>query len=338
MSEREGTKSIRAGIIGYGPAFNMGKAHMEYISQTEGLEAAAVCDLDPKRTEAAKQDFPGIQTYNDIGEMLREADIDLAVIVTPHNTHAELAIQCVRAGRHVVVEKPMCITASEATSMIEAAKEAGVMLSVFQNRRWDGDYLTIKELVQRGLIGDLFHVELFSGSYRHPGYWWRSDKKVSGGAFYDWGAHLIDWLLNLVPGRVVSVTGFVHKLVWHDVTNEDQVQAVLRFESGAVGDVQLSHIARAPKPRWRILGTKGAIVDRGGGSLTMYTELNGLTMEAEVKHKDGNWLAYYANIAGHLLRGEPLAVTPESARRVIAIMEAAEKSAKTGRTEPVPYE
>ena len=337
MADVTGEKPIRCAIIGYGPAFNMGKAHAEYIINTEGLELAVICDLDPKRTEAAKADFPEVETFNDVAEMLTKAKIDLVVIVTPHNTHADLTIQCAQAGKHIVVEKPMCLTGAEATAMIKAAEKAKVMLSVFQNRRWDGDFLAIKEVIDKGLIGEVFHLEAFGGGYRHPGYWWRSDKKISGGAFYDWGAHLIDWVLNLVSAQVVNVTGFFHKRVWHDVTNEDQVEAVIRFEDGVVADVQLSSIARAKKPRWRILGTKGAILDEGNGKFQLNTEIEGVVVDAEVAYKEGKWDTYYQNIAAHLLRGEPLAVTPESARRVIAIMEAAEKSTKSGKAEAVAY-
>jgi len=329
---------VRCAVVGYGPAFNMGKAHCEWIKATEGLELAAICDVDPKRVEAAKRDFPEARVFNDLATMLRSRGIDLVTVVTPHNTHAPLALKCLKARKHVIVEKPMCLTTAEATAMIEAAGKAGVTLTVFHNRRHDGDFLAIRDVLRKGLIGDVFHVEAFIGGYGHPGHWWRSDKKVSGGAFYDWGAHLIDWVLNLVPGRVVGVNGYFHKLVWKDVSNEDQVEAMLRFESGAVADVQLSSIARAGKPRWRILGTEGAIVDEGGGKFRVITGLQGYEATLEVKYQESDWPAYYRNIAEHLLRGAELEVKPEEARRVIAIIEAAEKSALSGKAEPVPYE
>lgn len=98
-------------------------------------------------------------------------------------------------------------------------------------------------------VGDIFYVEMWGGGYRKPGRCWRSDERISGGTFYDWGAHYIDWLLNLVPSKVTGVTGFFHKLVWHDVTNEDHVEACIRFEGGAVTGVQMSTIARSGKPR-----------------------------------------------------------------------------------------
>jgi predicted dehydrogenase len=232
----------------------------------------------------------------------------------------------------------MCITTEEATEMIETAKQSGVMLSVFHNRRWDGDFMAIRDVIRKGLIGEVFHIELFMGHYGHPGHWWRSDKAISGGALYDWGAHCIDWILHLIDDKLVSVTGFFHKRVWMDVTNEDQVEAVIRFKGGQVADVQMSNIARVGKPRWRILGTKGGILDNGGGSFKLFTQVDGINAEAEVKYYPSTWEQYYINIGDHLLRGAPLAVTAESARRVIQIIDYAERSSKSGKTEMLPFE
>ena len=114
-------KSIRCGLIGYGPIYNFGKFHGLKIQSTEGLELTAVFSRSKERTNVAKGDFPEIETYNDIDAMLKEADIDLAVVITPHNAHAPIALECLRAGKHVIVEKAMCITVAEATAMIEAA-------------------------------------------------------------------------------------------------------------------------------------------------------------------------------------------------------------------------
>jgi len=243
-----------------------------------------------------------------------------------------------RAGKHVVVEKPMCLTVEEATEMIEAAKRSGVTLTVFHNRRHDGDYMAIKEVIAKGLLGEIFHIEAYMGGYGHPGTWWRSNKEISGGLFYDWGAHIVDWTLNFYEGRrIQSVTGFFHKRVWMDVTNEDQVQALIRFDDGAVADIQMSNIARVGKPRWRILGTKGAITDEWKGSFRVYTEVQGYPAEMEIQYKKSTWEEWYPNLAKHLLDGAPLEVTPESSRRVIEVISYAEKSAKSGKTEPVPY-
>lgn len=333
---------IRCGVIGYGGAFNMGRAHANYIQETDGLTLTAICDSDASRTAVAAGDFQGIQTFNSIDELLASDAIDLAIIVLPHNLHAAIAIQCAEAGKHVVVEKPMCITVDEATAMIEAARKADVMLSVFHNRRQDSDYRTLRELiVDKNIIGDVFKVEVFSGNYsaQNPA-WWRSSKQVSGGYFYDWGAHFLDWLLGIVPGPIDSVTGFFHKRVWHDVTNEDHVEANIRFASGCVANVQMSSIAHAGKPRWWVLGDKGAIVDKGGYfEVTGDFESNGYKSTLQVPYGGhSEWQTYYNNIAAHLRDGAELNVKPEQARRVIAVLEGAEKSSIAGHSVTLPTE
>ncbi|MBC7327913.1 Gfo/Idh/MocA family oxidoreductase [bacterium] len=316
-------ESVKCAVIGYG----MGKVHSDFINSTEGLELVAVCDLDKARRETAKKDFPFIQTYESVEELIRNCDFDLAVIVTPHNTHYPLAMQCLTAGKHTVIDKPFCITTKEATDMINLAKEKGLMLSVFHNRRWDGDYMALKEAVAKGLIGDIFHLEMFMGHYGAPGPWWRSYKEISGGALYDWGAHLIDWILGLIPSKVKRVGGFSHKLLWHNVTNEDNVEAIIQFENGAVAYVQMSSIAMAQKRRWFILGTQGSLEDEwGANGFRLRKMVDGVKVEGIVPYKKDEWTAYYKNIAEHLLKGEELAVKPEEARRVIAVIEMASNS------------
>ena len=333
----EEKKTVRCAAIGYGGAFNMGKAHGQQIIAA-GMEYVAVCDIDPARTAEAEKDFPGIRTYNNVGDLVADPGVDLCVVITPHNTHAPLALQCLRAGKHAVLEKPFCITVAEATQMIETAKKNKAMLTVYHNRRLDGDHLAIKEALQKGLIGEPFHLEAYMGNYHFPGTWWRSDKKISGGAFYDWGAHFVDWVLAMMPYKMESITGFFHKRVWFGVSNEDQCQAIVRFEGGRVADIMQSSIARVPKPRYRILGTKGAILDSWGGSFKLFTEVEGMAAEMEMKYRDGQHWQYYRNIADHLLAGEPLMVKPEEARRVIAVIETAEKSSAAGKTLPAPVE
>jgi len=326
-------KVIRGGVIGYGAAFNMGRSHLKWMAAA-GLQPTAVCDADPGRLQDAAKDFRGIETYTGVAEMLRKSPVDLVTVITPHHTHAALAVQCLEAGRHVIVEKPMCITVAEADRMIAAAQKSGVMLSVFHNRRWDGDFKALRDIIGRGLIGDIFHIEAFSGGYADPGTWWRADKRISGGIIYDWGAHFVDWILNLVPAEMESIMGYFHQdLVWKDATNEDQAQAIIRFANGAVADLQCSQVAFCGKMKWRILGAKGCICDgRREGHFLVTTEVQGLRAEIEVKHQSTNWDAYYQNIAGHLLRGEELAVTAEQARRVIQVLEGAEKASKAGKT------
>jgi len=330
---------VRCGLLGYGPAFNMGKGHAEWINATPGLAAAAACDRDPARTEAAAKELPGIRTFTTLEDMLKMKDLDLVVNILPHNLHAATSLACLRAGRHVVSEKPFCITTDEATAMITAARKSGRMLSVFHNRRWDGDYLAIRDIVDRGLLGDVFHIECFTGGYNRPGFWWRSDKTVSGGALYDWGAHFTDWILRLVDKKVTQVSGFFHKRLWNHVTSEDATQAVMRFEGGQVADLQQSALAAVGKPKWRICGTLGGLVAGGGETVDVTSYASGLKFEGRIPAKPTyGCREYYRNVADHLLMGEPLAVTAEQAREVIAVIETAERSSAEGRSLPLPAE
>ena len=330
---------IKIGIVGYGPHFGMGAYHAKLIDGVKGLEVAAVCDVDEKRLKAARKELGDhIKTYNDVRKLAGDDQIQLASAVVPHNVHCQVVLTLLRAGKHVVVEKPMAVTIRQCDRMIEAAGKAGVVLSVFHNRRQDGDFLAIKDVIEQGYIGEVFHLEAHSGSYGRPRKWWRSDKRVSGGAFYDWGAHFVDWVLHLVPGRMKTISGQFQKRVWKHVTNEDHCEAYIKFDSGAAAHVQLSSIAAAGKPRWYILGTKGAIVDTGGGQFTVHTRTGEHTASFEVKHYESQWNRYYEMLADHLIRNAANPVTPQSARRVIAVLELAERSSRTGREQKVPYE
>lgn len=333
-------ETLRGAVIGYGAAFNMGKAHASQMKNTDGIEVVAICDVDKARTKAAKEDFPGINTYNSFRTMLKkEEDLDLVTVVLPHNLHAPVAVECLKAGKNVIVEKPMCISIAEGTEMINTAKENDVMITVYHNRRWDSDFWTLKGLVESGVIGKVFSVEMWGGGYGRPNpNWWRSNKAVSGGAIYDWGAHYLDWLLNVVTAKMVNITGFYHPdRVWKDISNEDHVQAIIRFDDGCVADVQFSSIAKSGKPRWRVLGEKGAIISEDR-KFKVSSVADGWPAEQEVEFKGRPGQSYYQNIVAHLRDGEELVVKPEEARRVIAVMELSEKSSRSQQAEAVPYE
>lgn len=330
-------KEVRAAVLGYGGAFNMGLHHSKQMAATGAMRTVAVCDTDPARQAMAQEELGAdLATFGSVDELLQWGEFDLAVIILPHNLHGPVAVQCLKAGKHVVTEKPMCVSIKEATAMVEAAKASGVMLSVFHNRRWDGDFLALREIVESGLIGDIHHVEMFAGGWNPPRGWWRDDKVISGGLIYDWGAHFMYWLLQLIPSEVEDIIGIYKKLVWHDITNEDHTQAIVRFKNGVVADFQQSAIARVPRPRWRVLGTLGGAL-YGSDHWQVHTEVKGMATEMKVPFRPGEHEKYYANIAAHILKGEKLIISGEDARRIIAIFECAEKSAKTGKPVAVPF-
>ncbi|MHB9034147.1 MAG: ThuA domain-containing protein [Anaerolineae bacterium] len=330
-------KTIHCGLLGYGPAFNMGKGHGGWINDTPGMKTVAMCDAAPARVEAAKQELPLLEGYyTDVEDLLAHPGLDLVVVILPHNLHAPMAVKCLEAGKNVILEKPFCLSVDEANRMINAARTNGKMLSVFHNRRWDGDYITIQDLIARGLTGDVFHIEAGIGGYSHPGFWWRSDKAISGGIMFDWGAHFLDWTLNLVPSQITQVLGDFQKKVWMAVTNEDHGQAYIRFANGVTADFMVSSISSSLRPKWRISGTKGSIVADWSENLQLISYASGIRQESSIKVALPGYgsVQYYRNIADHLLLNEQLIVTPESARRVIGVIEAAQRSSELGKSLP----
>ena len=326
----------RVGTIGYGGAFNMGATHLHSLAKNAGFVPAAVCDADAARTLVAEKDFPGIQRYTKVSEMLAKGKLDLVIIITPHDSHADLAVQCLNAGVGVVVEKPMAITTAEVTRMVDAAKKKKAFLSTFHNRRWDGDYLALKKIVAEGIIGRIHRIDAGFYGYGEQGTWWRSNKKISGGALYDWGAHFTDWILGVVPSPVASVSGFQDKNPeWKKYDNEDHSEAHYRFKDGTLATLTISNLAMVDRPRWTILGEKGSIVF-GNDHWIVKAVINGRTFETKVAFEQSDWDGYYRNVAAHLTKGEKLSVTPESAARVIAALHSADVSAQQDGKQIVP--
>ena len=347
---REQTK--RVAMIGYGA---IGFEHGTAINNVAGLEYALVCDRNEERLAIARQAFPGINTCTELREIEEDPNIDVVIVSTPPDTHAAISRQMLRAGKHVVSEKPFCITTAEADELIQLAHDHQRALTVYQCRRWDPDFLAIQDVLKRETIGDVFHIETFIGGYAHPCDYWHSHEPISGGVFYDWGSHYLDWILQLVPDTVVSVRGVEHKRVWHDVTNADHSGVYLRFAGGQEAEFMHSDIAAAMKPKWYILGTQGAIVGhwrqetvktrRWSGDLIeerlapsealpdlyVYTrEMSGAIHEQHLMLPEAPLYTFHRNLANHLHCEEPLAVPPEQSRRNIAVMEAAKRSAECG--------
>ncbi|HVB24397.1 MAG TPA: Gfo/Idh/MocA family oxidoreductase [Ktedonobacteraceae bacterium] len=345
-------QAARVAMIGYGA---IGFEHGTAIRNVRGLEYTLICDRNEARLAVAREAFPDVRTCTDMEEVIKDPTIDLVIISTPPNTHAEIAMQMLHAGKHVVSEKPFCLTSSEADAMIRLARERQRALTVYQCRRWDPDYLAIQQVIQSNTIGTVFHMETFIGGYAHPCDYWHSHEPISGGIFYDWGSHYLDWMLQLIPDRVVNVRGVEHKRVWHDVTNADHSSVYLRFANGQEAEFTHSDIAAALKPKWYILGETGAIVGqwrqetvktrRWSGDLIeerlapaealpelfVYTrEPDGRIHEQHLMLPTAPAFAFHRNLANHLHHREPLAVPPEESRRNIAVMEAAKRSAARG--------
>jgi len=335
MKRFKSSNDIKVGVIGYGGAFNMGRGHLREMMHA-GMTPSVVVDVDKARLKVAEEEFPGIQAYVSVKEMLRKAEVDLLAIITPHNTHAKLALECLNAGKHVVCEKPFAITTAECDAMIAAAKKKRVMLSTYHNRHWDGCILQAVKTIRSGVIGDVIRVEAHGGGYGKPGDWWRSSKSISGGILYDWGVHMLEYMLQIVSSDIVEVTGFAKKgfwapqTAWKDDTNEDEGFAVIRFANGTWGSLCISQIDSNPKRGMiEVTGTKGTYLFDGGW-FEVYTHDGNDTVIRKGQNPPSEWWAYYQNVADHLTKGTPLVITPEWARRPIHILDLANQSAKKG--------
>jgi scyllo-inositol 2-dehydrogenase (NADP+) len=348
-----GGPSLGVGLVGY--AQWLGKFHGLALEATPGLDFRAVCDVNRERLREAERHFAQVKRYDSSQALAGDPEVDLVIIATPPNTHETLALEMIAAGKHVVCEKPLALSLREAAAMVEASEKQGVHLSCHQNRRWDADFLAIKQAVTDGLIGDLFYLETFVGGFSHPCGYWHSHQPISGGTAFDWGGHYLDGIVNLIPDRVEAVIGTRHKRVWHDITNADQERIQIRFAGGREAEFIHSDIAAVPKPKWYLLGTEGAIVGHwrevtayGVDPILYYQEhhipltemVPDLTLHR--RHHSGQIVLqklalprreiypFHRNLADHLLTGEPLVATLEESVQVVMILEAAARSAAKG--------
>ncbi len=338
----ENTADIKVAVVGYGGVYNMGEIHLKDVEKA-GMTPRAVVELDPERLVQATKDFPGILTFSTLDAMLAESDVNMVVLITPHNTHSPLALQCIAAGRHVVCEKPFAITTEECDEMIAAAKKADVMISTFHNRHWDGSVMKALEVVRSGTIGDIVRIECHSGGRNQPRDIWRASKSISGGILYDWGVHFLEYSLQLVDSEITEVTGhakrgfWASQTKWKEDTIEDEGFAVVRFKNGAWVSLRISQIdSNPPRGMVEVTGTKGTfwwdydnheIIMKDGAQTTV----------TKGRNPKEQWENYYANVAAHLSQGEPLIITAEWARRPIHILDLADRSAAEGRAIKAKY-
>ena len=345
---------VRVGLLAYGA---IGNEHRRAVTAVNGLTLTAVCDRNPDRVSDAQASQPSLRGYTDADLLIADPDVDLVVVSTPPDTHAHWALRALDAGKHVVLEKPMAMSAKECDEVMARAAAAKLLAVVYQNRRWDADFLAMRSVIDRGAIGEVFHLEAFVGQYAHPCNYWHSDASVSGGAIFDWGSHFIDQMLMLNPSPVTHVTATEHKRVWLDVTNADHARVTLHHANGAESTFIASDLAAALKPKWYVLGTTGAITvpwrherlvirndigtvdehrfapaDSPGDVLWHQTDGSVSTLALPTPESYG----FHRELADLLHEGVPMTVQAQQSRDVVAVMEAAAASSADGGRSVVP--
>ena len=335
------TSTYRVGLLAYGA---IGHEHNLAVRSTAGLTLSAVCDVNPDRLTAARELAPDAKTFTDATAMLDSGLCDVVVVSTPPNTHYEWAKAALTRGIHCVLEKPMALTTKQCDELIALAHEQDRVLVVYQNRRYDADFVTMAEIIASGEIGEVFHYDSFVGGYSEPCTYWHSNAEVSGGAIFDWGSHFIDQILTLMPYSIAHVTGVNHKRVWMHATNADHTQVTITFDNGKQATFVNSDLAAARKPKFYVLGTRGAIV--GEWDPAAEPAVADLPAILTVHGHDGTRRVvplvavepyrFHATLVDRLANGTPMEVSAIQSRNVVSVMEAAEQSARSGATPVAP--
>ena len=345
MGADPGAGEIRVGLIGFGYASQT--FHVPLLQATPGFHLTAVASTRPAEVRAA---LPGLQVIADAGELARHPGIDLVVIATPNDTHAPLAEVSLRAGRHVVVDKPFTVTAAEARHLAAVARQDDRLLSVFHNRRWDSDFLTVQEAVRRGLLGRVVLCESRFDRYRpEVRDRWREGIAPGAGLLYDLGPHLIDQALLLfgVPDTVQATLARQRA----GARNADYFHLVLRYGEGLVVTLQAGMLVSGGSARFTIHGDRASLLKRrpdvqedqlraglvpgapGWGVDPDDAVLaDGATGETRaLKAVPGDQRGYYAALREALRGRAPNPVTPAQGATAIALIEAALAAHGEGR-------
>jgi len=339
---------VKAAVVGYG--YSGKHFHCYLVGLAKGLDLDAISTRAPERQQAAAADYPGVKVYGSLRQVLADPEVELVILATPHDTHCDLAIQAMAAGKHVITDKVMCMNAAEAEEMIAASERYGRMLSVFHNRRWDWDYLTVKKAIDDGLLGTPYLFQVGIMSYRGPR-GWRGIKAQSGGILYDWPAHFVDQALQLVPAEVISVfCDIKYRDAW-DTDIGNYAKLLIRFANDVLYQVEIGNLAAIPIPRWYVLGDRGALIKYGldpqegpmregrieaavqdpAERAKVVTVLRGEREERVLESVRASWTSYYQNIADVLIHGAEPAVKPQEALRTMRVYDAAMRSAETGQ-------
>jgi predicted dehydrogenase len=347
---RTKASDVRVGLIGFGLAGAV--FHAPLIAATPGLRLDAVVTSDPERSLRARQRYPGVRVF-DTPELLWESrgDLDLVVVASPNRTHVPLALAALGEGLPVVIDKPFAPTAREGRLLIEEAARRGLLLTVFHNRRWDGDFLTLRRLLGRGELGRVRRFESRFERWRpRLKHGWRQseDPEDAGGLLYDLGSHLIDQALVLFgpASRVYAELDSPYEGV--GVDNDTFV--ALTHKGGVRSHLWMSSAAAQASPRFRALGTAGAYVKYGldvqeemlkGGVLpgspgwgeepeARWGVIGAGDDLSRLPTEPGRYECFYEGVAASLRDGTPPPVAAEEAVAVLEVIEAARRSGAEG--------
>ncbi len=341
-------KNLQVGLAGFGPGGHIFNAPI--IESTAGFLISAAMTSNPQNRKVAREKYPQADVVTEYEQLLENDQLDLIVITTPNHTHYPMAKKALLAGKHVVVEKPFTVTTREAEDLIRLSQEQQLVLSINHNRRWDSDFQTVRRVIASNRLGKVVEYQAHFDRFRNyikPG--WKEQKEVPGsGILYDLGSHLIDQALLLFgfPAEVFAILSSQRA----DSTVTDRFEVYLLYPDLKVR-LSAGMLVKKPGPRYTLLGQKGSFLkfgmdpqeealkagqtpsttpDWGVEEPHLWGELhldnNGDTHLEKIKSESGDYRKFYQNIYQAIVNKVPLEVTPEQAKRVIQIIEAAYRS------------
>ncbi|CAO3450567.1 oxidoreductase [Azospirillum largimobile] len=333
-------RSLSVGLLGFGLAGSVFHAPLILSEPSLNLKAVASSRVDDIRRSA-----PGAEATT-VEAVIGDPGIDLVVIATPNTSHAPLAREALLAGKHVVIDKPMATTAAEADELIDLAKRKGRLLTVFQNRRWDNDFLTLRTCLENGEVGRPYHYEAHFDRFRPQiKQGWREQTLAGSGVLFDLGAHLIDQGLTLfgMPDRILADVGAQRP----DAQVDDWFHIVLGY--GPLRAIlHCGTVVCRPGPRFQLHGDRGSFLKHGMDGQEAALRAGRMPTEADwgldepenhallvqadgterrVETLRGDYPAFYRGVAAAILDGAPPPVTAEQARDVLTVLEAVRKAA-----------
>lgn len=340
---------VRTGLIGYGAAG--ATFHAPLIAVEPGLRLARIASS--RRDDIARA-FPDVTIDASPEALIGNAEVDLVVIATPNETHFPLALAALRAGKHVVIDKPFAVTVAEAEVLVAEAEKNALKLSVFQNRRWDGDFLTVADLIHRDVLGDINYFESHFDRFRPAiKQGWREEAKPGSGVLVDLGAHLIDQALQLF-GLPEAVIGDI-AIQRAEAQVDDYFHVVLVYGRRRVV-LHASTLASAPGPRFTVHGSLGSLMvtgldgqeaalkagktpsgnDWGSSTYTSTATLTRADATEIIGVAAGDYPCFYRGMAAAIAGIGDVPVAPRQALDAMRIIELAQRSAGEGRTIALP--
>lgn len=338
----------RLGIVGYG---GMGGWHADHALKSDVVELAGIYDIKPERCALAEKN--GIHAYESMDALLSDESVDLVTVAIPNDVHKDVVIKCLMAGKNVICEKPVALSSAEFAEMVDAAHKSGKLFTVHQNRRWDVDFLAMKQLYQSGEIGEVFNIESrIHGSRGIPSDW-RGEKEYGGGMLLDWGVHLIDQILQIYTQKITKLYCRFEHTTNFEV--DDGFKLELTFENGAQAYVEVGTYNFIALPRFYMQAKDGSalitdwrekcqvvrckawhesdvlpVQTAAGLTKTMAPrdEVTTDTYELERPHSDVH--DFYRNFCAAIEGKEEQLIKHDEVMRVMKVMEASFESVEKG--------